>query len=310
MTSPYLSFDEMWKSALRSVMHRPAIEGTRNGDTREVIGYGACLLYPQYAWLCNERRALSPYYAAAEVLWYMSGNDSIDMIKHYAPQYVHFAEADGKAHGAYGRRLIDPIDQMSLVIDELTCRQYSRQVVVRLWKETDLETAGKKRDVPCTLTWQFLLRDNKLHMVVSMRSNDIWLGMPYDVFAFTCIQQAVAWQIGADVGTYTHFVGSLHAYEKNWDAIKQAMKSKPIPIEELWTEVENRDSLSSLRAATRVERSIRVNGICSSSYYGLGDMSKTFVNLCARCCDVAPDDQSIDPLLRKAAELHDRTRRK
>lgn len=73
----------------------------------------------------------------------------------------------------------------------------------------------RNRDVPCTCTLQFLARGGALHMVVSMRSNDAYRGLPHDVFAFTVIQELVARSVGHEVGTYHHCVASLHLYEKD-----------------------------------------------------------------------------------------------
>ena len=48
-----------------------------------------------------------------------------------------------------------------------------------------------------------------------MRSNDVWMGFPYDVFQFTCMQILMSMELGVEIGTYTHIAGSLHLYERN-----------------------------------------------------------------------------------------------
>jgi thymidylate synthase len=55
-----------------------------------------------------------------------------------------------------------------------------------------------------------------------MRSNDVWLGLPYDVFAFTTIQRLIAEQLKLDLGTYYHQAGSEHLYNRNRE---QALKA-------------------------------------------------------------------------------------
>ena len=45
-----------------------------------------------------------------------------------------------------------------------------------------------------------------------MRSNDAWLGFPYDVFTFTTIQKILANCLGLRAGRYVHLVGSFHIY--------------------------------------------------------------------------------------------------
>ena len=48
------------------------------------------------------------------------------------------------------------------------------------------------KDIPCTVSLQFLIRENKLHLFVNMRSNDVFLGLPHDIFCFTMIQEIIA----------------------------------------------------------------------------------------------------------------------
>ena len=50
-----------------------------------------------------------------------------------------------------------------------------------------------------------------------MRSNDVYLGLPHDVFSFTMIQEIVARLLGVEMGDYTHFAGSLHLYDEHAD---------------------------------------------------------------------------------------------
>ena len=75
------------------------------------------------------------------------------------------------------------------------------------------------RDVPCTLGYRFALREGALHMFTSMRSQDAWLGLPYDVFTFTILHELLAGWLNADLGEYHHLVDSLHLYEQHVDAV-------------------------------------------------------------------------------------------
>ena len=64
-----------------------------------------------------------------------------------------------------------------------------------------------------------------------MRSNDLWLGFPFDVFQFANMQVLMAMELGVELGTYTHIAGSLHLYERDfkvgWDNVnKSELKPK------------------------------------------------------------------------------------
>lgn len=236
----YASLNEMWNDALDSIEWKGSLLNSRDGVCKEIIGWSGMLTTIHHNFLINKIRKADPSYAAAEILWYLSGSRSIKMIEAYAPQYKRFAE-HGIAHGAYGWRMgSDPLvlescekaklprqGQIKLIVDLLKRKPDSRQAIVSLWNCSDLPYAitGTKKDLPCTLSLQFLLRQNTLHLIVTMRSNDVWLGMPYDVFAFTTLQIMVANAIKAIPGTYIHQVGSLHLYARNYYKAKEAREA-------------------------------------------------------------------------------------
>jgi hypothetical protein len=55
-------------------------------------------------------------------------------------------------------------------------------------------------------------------MIVNMRSNDVFLGVPYDVFSFTMLQEYIAMRTGFQLGSYFHNAGSFHLYERHYNA--------------------------------------------------------------------------------------------
>ena len=83
--------------------------------------------------------------------------------------------------------------------------------MVPIYQPADCDINHK--EVPCTCTLQFLLREDRLEALAHMRSNDAFVGLPGDVFSFTMIQELVARALKVEVGRYKHFVGSLHLYD-------------------------------------------------------------------------------------------------
>lgn len=215
------TIDLLWSDLLHQLTSSSSARRTdsRVGSTDEIIGYSAVLTDPKANFLQNPRRDLSPSYAAGEMLWYLAGSDSGDFIKHYAPSYERFLEEDGTANGAYGKRL-EYGSQIDNLLTLLNRKSNTRQAVISLWRPRDLQDSAynEPKDVPCTLTLQFIIRDFSLHLIVNMRSNDAWLGLPYDIFCFTTMQQLIAAELGVSLGEYHHRVGSMHLYEKNRQA--------------------------------------------------------------------------------------------
>lgn len=304
----YDNFDAMWWGVLSRALHTGHEIECRGMRSKELRGYQATLTDIHRNFLMNPRRKLSPIYASAELLWYLSGDDSVTMIRAYAPQYESFAENDGTVHGAYGRRweYDDGRNQLLLAIEALKRYRETRQCVVSMWRADDLLCIGAKRDLPCTMTWQFMIRDDRLHMICTMRSNDIWLGMPYDVYANTTIQKLMAIALNVGVGDYTHQVGSIHLYDKNVAASREVVKFET-PLLRVPTCTSGFNFAEQVEWATRAEECVRMN--LSYTVDGLDHILADAVRLCSsKWCDI-PIDWITTPLLRRAYNAHRRGNR-
>lgn len=148
--------------------------------------------------------------AAVETLDMIAGTSHPELVRRAAPEYgnvlVNPSDLD---YGAYGPRLSDELQQC---VTLLRMDPTTRQAVATVWKSTDITHVG---DRPCTIFMQFLIRDEKVELHTTMRSNDVWLGTPYDVFAFTQIQQTVAYALKREAGRYVHNATSLHLYDRD-----------------------------------------------------------------------------------------------
>lgn len=190
-------------------------EGSR-GTMLELLGVTLCLTKPRARLSRSEDRG-KPFSALGELLWYLTGSDKLDFIEAYVPRYRDEAE-DGIIHGAYGPRLFamrGKSNQVENVLRMLTDNAGSKRAVIQLFNAEDIEK--RYPEIPCTTTLQFMGRSGRLHMSVTMRSNDAYLGLPHDVFCFTMIQEMVATTLGLEVGEYYHYVGSMHLYTKDLD---------------------------------------------------------------------------------------------
>jgi thymidylate synthase len=183
------------------------------GSTRDVYGAVLTLTNPRARLSQSEGRGRL-FSCLGELTWYLSKKNDVDRIAHYIPKYSEYNE-DGVVHGGYGPRLFafDGIDQVDYVIETLRKRPDSRRAVIQIFDHSDVAT--KHLDVPCTCSLQFLVRAGELQLIVFMRSNDVWLGLPHDIFCFTMLQELIANAIGVPFGSYIHVAGSLHLYEKD-----------------------------------------------------------------------------------------------
>lgn len=198
-----------------------------------------------------------------ELLWYLSGSDRLDFIRYYISRYDESSDDGETIFGAYGPRLFAPggINQVQNVIQLLQRHSESRRAVIQLFRAEDLaeDLRNRREDLPCTCTLQFTVRKHRLHMLAMMRSNDAYMGLPHDIFAFTMLQEIMARSLKLEVGWYKHAVGSLHLYSVNTDqaqtyigeGFQERIPMPPMPFGDPW---------SSIQKLLVAERAVRLGG--------------------------------------------------
>lgn len=248
--------DLMHKAMTRAINDGERVSPTK-GPTRELYG---CVLE-----LANPRARLSRsatrgkmFSALGELCWYLAGSDALDFVQYYIRGYADSAEDDGTIHGAYGPRLTNfgGIDQLRYVIDRLRDNPDSRRAIIQLFDRADVQASY--RDVPCTCTMQFMVRGEQLHLVVYMRSNDMYKGLPHDVFSFTMIQELVARTINVDIGSYVHMVGSLHLYESDLEGATRYLQEGWHPSDPIMPPMPSGDPWSYIRTLLQAEEALRL----------------------------------------------------
>ncbi len=241
--------DDLMRYCLEEVLSNGQRISPSRGDAIEVIGAALELTNPRARLSRSEsrRKAVS---AIAELCWYLRGtNDAEPIVYYVGKRYEDEVETDGTIHGGYGPRLFGPgaSNQVHRIIEMLSASPSSRRAVVQLFDRADVALASQRyKDVPCTCTIQFIVRDALLHVVVNMRSNDVHLGLPPDVFAFTMLQELVARSLDVEPGRYIHVAGSLHLYDhhrpkaegflgEGWQSTTDPMP--PMPSGDQWAQV-------------------------------------------------------------------------
>lgn len=244
------------------------VEASR-GRMKEIFGATLLLTDPR-ARLSRSESKGKLFSALGELLWYLTGENNLEFIKYYVGPFYEGESEDGiTVRSGYGERMFNhtgSINQVQNVIHLLKQKPSSRRAVIQLFDASDLEAPYKS--IPCTCTLQFLIRGDKLNLLVNMRSNDAFWGLPHDVFSFTMLQEIIARSVGVDVGIYQHCAGSLHLYEDKFDKaynyLEEGWMNKismdPMPPGDPW---------SSINEVKRVAQLVRCHGATELNPIGL-----------------------------------------
>jgi thymidylate synthase len=214
------SIDEAWMNWYDRISRMAGKETAESRDgcvVGEIINATTVLLDPTQNILKNEIRKLPMKYAIGELLWYLSGNPGLEAIRNYTSAWDRMSDNGVTVNSNYGYLIQNAFgfDQYEYVKELLLKDPNSRQAIIHIKTPIDTRMYPTK-DLNCTIALQFFVRDGALHLTTFMRSNDLWMGFPNDIFQFTCIQIRMAMELGIDIGYYTHIAGSLHLYERDY----------------------------------------------------------------------------------------------
>lgn len=206
--------DTVWLALLRRLIYDGSVLSPRGKPTLEISPMMLTITRPGQAVITVAQRRLNYAFMTAEAMWMLAGRDDVEFLARYNSKMRQFSDDGTTLFGAYGPWVVK---QLPYVLGKLRADPDTRQAVLTIWQQSPPAT----KDVPCTISMQFLIRDFSLHCLVTMRSSDAWLGLPYDIYSFTRIQGAVAGELKLEPGTFTMFLGSSHLYQENIDAAQE-----------------------------------------------------------------------------------------
>ena len=233
-----------WSSLVTAIEEHGHRTESRNGPVTEVLGAQIILRRPGYVVPRGARAGINHGIAAVEALQLLSGEAFPVLQTRIASKMRDFQ--DGQVfHGAYGPRLRN---QLEYVIRELDNDETSRRAFATLWDPT--YDQQDRKDLPCTTSFQFLIRNGELTVVVTMRSNDVVWGTVYDLFQFGFLQRAMAKSLGVPTGDLIVNVGSLHMYDATAPDVVHycpsdyVLRESPVWDEEPFAEPFSRDPIT------------------------------------------------------------------
>jgi thymidylate synthase len=212
----YASFSEAWTNELYEVLNgeESSPRGMRTVERRwRQIVVEEPMSFP----VVNHSRQFRDVIGILEGLSLVGSVTVPEVFTSRVKKFEDFLD-DGVFHGAYATRAYGMLGEAVHLLER---DPDSRQAVVTVFDSTrDLNRI--KKDIPCTIALHFMRRDSRLELNVTMRSNDVWLGTPYDFTQFAIAQASVAQALGLRPGLYVHSAGSLHLYESNFQDAARA----------------------------------------------------------------------------------------
>jgi len=221
----FKSLEEILVFYSNELLEAPLVN-SRGSTQKEVLFESFMLLDPSNITIDIPDRKFNENYAYAEWLWYVSANPSSNNIGKLARIWRDISDEYGNVESNYGTYLKPQWEWVKNCLLEDRDTRRATFVINQPYHKFK-----NSADYPCTQYVQFFIRNNKLHMGVSMRSNDLVFGLCNDIFTFSLFQQLMLNELnqsGAnlELGQYFHHAGSLHVYERHFDMIEKISSFK------------------------------------------------------------------------------------
>lgn len=249
------NFNRLFKRAIREIDRFGVWTNPRGLHCKEVIAPQLILTNPKECLVTLKNRKLNYAYLIIEKFSYLSQISLPETLIAYNPKMRDYLNQTTKDFdGAYGLRIAKN-KQLEYCYRQLLEDKDSRQAIITINDYTDRQVS---LDKPCTVSLQFLIRDNKLDLIVNMRSNDILWGFCLDVPAFCFLQQVMAFWLGVEVGNYIHQPASFHYYKEFEEKILGYLHDEELNEEKLpeWN-IPFENTLDALMKFWEQERQIR-----------------------------------------------------
>ena len=247
-TNMNMSATHAFYNNLRDIVDNGKEIDVRGNKTKELLSRTIKIVDPLRRCYVLPHRNDNIFGKIAETLWMIKGRHDIGWLKYYLPRAPEFSD-DGKTwRGAYGPRLrnwnghTNKVDQIKNVVELIKEDKFTRRAVMSMWDPS--EDIVDSKDIPCNNWVHFFVRDfpagiwdngryassemvDALYMNVTQRSCDIlWGYSGIDTFAWSVLHQMMAYWTGCKVGEFSHFISSLHLYERHYKRAEKILDAR------------------------------------------------------------------------------------
>ena len=186
-----------------------------------------------------------------ELLWFLSGETNIKYLQDNGVSiWDDWATEDGELGPVYGAQWRNwrgedgqVHDQVAALVDGLKNNPNSRRHIISGWnvallpdeskKPWENAKAGLMALPPCHLLYQFYVAEGKLSASLYIRSNDLFLGNPYNTASLAFLTHMLAQQCDLDVGDIVISIGDAHIYANHYDQVNEQLSRTPGPLPQL-----------------------------------------------------------------------------
>ena len=180
-----------------------------------------------------------------ELLWFLAGDTNVRYLQENGVSiWDEWADAQGDLGPVYGQQwrrfpTLQPAgtddagrtlfhagarDQIADLLHLIRTRPDSRRMIVSAWNPGEIDQMALP---PCHTMWQVRILGGKLHLQLSQRSADMFLGVPFNIASYALLLHMLAHVTGYQAGDFVHSIGDAHIYNNHMDQVALQLTRTP-----------------------------------------------------------------------------------
>lgn len=173
-----------------------------------------------------------------ELLWFLSGDTNVRYLQEHGVRiWNEWADEHGDLGPVYGSQWRAwkgedgrTIDQIAQVIESIRRNPDSRRHLVSAWNVAEVD---HMKLPPCHYAFQFYVAGGKLSCMLTMRSSDTFLGLPFNIAQYAMLTHMVAQQCDLEPGEFIYSGGDVHIYNDHFEQVRLQLTREPYPLPRL-----------------------------------------------------------------------------
>ncbi len=116
------------------------------------------------------------------------------------------------------------VDQFKNLIETIKNNPGDRRMIVNAWNPCQLSQMALP---PCHYGFQITVINNKLNLLWNQRSEDVMLGMPFNIASYALLLHLLAKETGLQEGRLIGFLADTHIYVNHTQGAKEQLSRDP-----------------------------------------------------------------------------------
>jgi len=243
--------DQEYLGLLRDILTNGVERGDRTG-TGTLSVFGRMYRHDlRYGFPLLTTKKLHVKSIVHELLWFLQGGTNTKYLRDNGVsiwnEWATEAGDLGPIYGAQWRAWPgpdgQPIDQVVALVQGIRRNPNSRRHIINAWNVAYLPDerqrpqenalAGRMALAPCHVMYQFYVANGRLSCMLTQRSADVLLGVPYNGASVAFLTHMVAQQCDLEPGEIVHSFGDVHLYLNHLEQAKQQLTRDPRPLPRL-----------------------------------------------------------------------------